>query len=164
MVCGENIRLRSHGSVSRMARNEARPILVPFRLSDLFPGCTPTVTMATILNVYPVHSLVPVPSRRSSLYGQTNVTDSSNHAVAFGGTTAFGTVLAFLLLLLFSFSCLSFFLSLSVFPRDRARRLSILHISLSHPQPKQNVSRIAIVYISLHPSCPTSKQPVSVLE
>lgn len=56
LVRAEDIRLRSRGSVSRLARNEARPILAPFRLSELFPGRMPTVTMATILNVYSVHS------------------------------------------------------------------------------------------------------------
>lgn len=145
LVCGENIRLRSPGSVSRMARNEARPILAPFRLSELFPGRTPTVTMATILNVYPVHSHPPRAARPPFM----GTTTSLIHRITLSPSAAYDV---------WDRSCLS----LSLFERSSSPTIwPPISLSLlpAAPALEQNVPRIAIVYISLHPSCPTSKQP-----
>lgn len=152
LVCGENIRLRSLGSVSRMARNEAKPILAPFRLSELFPGRTPTVTMATILNVYPVHS---------HSYAALSLWVHQRHwfiesRCRLRRFTAFGTVLVL------SFFCLA----------ERASRLFILPISLLLSratflvpvrlvvsfETKRASNRDSVHLVTSHFSCPTSKQ------
>lgn len=71
---GENIRLRSRwGSLLRIARKETRPTSGPFRLSELFPGRTPTGYYGN----HPKRILgSPVLSTRSSLYRYTDFTDS----------------------------------------------------------------------------------------
>lgn len=154
LVCGENIRLRSLGSVSRMARNEAKPILAPFRLSELFPGRTPTVTIATILNVYPVHSHSYAARLSLWVHQRHWFIESRCRLRRF---TAFGTVL------FLSFFCLA----------ERASRLFILPISLLlsratflapvRPvvsfETKRASNRDSVHLVTSHFSCPTSKQP-----
>jgi len=82
-----NIRLRSPESVSRMARNGTSLILAPLDYQSLLPGCTPTVTMATLNSVHFAPSFChgcPFMDTPTSLIHRITLSPSPGHPACLG--------------------------------------------------------------------------------